>query len=299
MRSNYIAIIFISFYSIISTGFIGPFPGNNSGSGGGGGGGGTPGGTSGQVQYNNAGVFGGFGNWNGTKLTVPGNLLLSGTNTILDALNVKSIDANNHAIDDSSGNIVVDGINTCLNYPSGGPPMLCWGSAAGVTFPDNIGLGGITIIDTNNLLLQNGNGPVVDWLNLLMENIFGVAVDFSGTQNLGAGISFDSSNNVFFQVSETTPIVKNIAAQTTLTGTAGTAKCSEPEQGSSYKKVICYLSGFTGTGISADTYTFPTGFTNTPYVYGATAIVAGSTATASTIKFSLTLQTGFVFAEGY
>ena len=35
---------------------------------GGGGGGGTPGGTSGQIQYNNASAFGGFGNWDGSAI---------------------------------------------------------------------------------------------------------------------------------------------------------------------------------------------------------------------------------------
>src|SRR5262245_37325871 len=34
-----------------------------------GGGGGTPGGTSGQVQFNNAGAFGGFGNWDGSRFS--------------------------------------------------------------------------------------------------------------------------------------------------------------------------------------------------------------------------------------
>src|SRR5262245_7432336 len=36
-----------------------------------GGGGGTPGGSSGQVQFNNAGAFGGFGAWDGARLDVP------------------------------------------------------------------------------------------------------------------------------------------------------------------------------------------------------------------------------------
>lgn len=36
------------------------------------GGGGTPGGTSGQVQYNNSGAFGGFGSWNGSTLAITG-----------------------------------------------------------------------------------------------------------------------------------------------------------------------------------------------------------------------------------
>jgi hypothetical protein len=44
---------------------------------GGGGGGGAPGGASGTVQYNNAGVFGGFGAWTGTALTIPGSVTIA------------------------------------------------------------------------------------------------------------------------------------------------------------------------------------------------------------------------------
>lgn len=36
------------------------------------GGGGTPGGATGDIQYNNAGAFGGFGDWDGTRMTVDG-----------------------------------------------------------------------------------------------------------------------------------------------------------------------------------------------------------------------------------
>jgi hypothetical protein len=58
--------------------------------GGGGGGGGTPGGANNSIQFNDAGTFGGFGTWDGTTLTDPGNFIaignisaanLSGTNT--------------------------------------------------------------------------------------------------------------------------------------------------------------------------------------------------------------------------
>ncbi|MFO0886598.1 MAG: hypothetical protein U0894_20860, partial [Pirellulales bacterium] len=37
-----------------------------------GGGGGTPGGSTGQLQYNNAGAFAGFGSWDGSQLGVGG-----------------------------------------------------------------------------------------------------------------------------------------------------------------------------------------------------------------------------------
>ena len=39
---------------------------------------GLPVGTPGSVQFNNSGSFGGFGNWSGTALTVPGDLNISG-----------------------------------------------------------------------------------------------------------------------------------------------------------------------------------------------------------------------------
>lgn len=94
-----------------------------------------------------------------------------------------------------------------------------------------------------------------------------------------------------------TGAIGNAAPQTTLTGSAGTALCNQPFNGSTYKKVMIFLSGFTDTG--TQTYTFPTAFTNTPFVSGLAAGVSGATVTASTIKFTVTTQTGFVFLEGY
>lgn len=46
----------------------------------------SPGGTSGQVQYNNAGAFGGFGNWNGTTLAITG--AISTTTTLAVGTNL-------------------------------------------------------------------------------------------------------------------------------------------------------------------------------------------------------------------
>lgn len=51
-----------------------------------GGGGGSPGGTSGQVQYNNAGSFGGFGSWNGTTFAITG--AISSTTTLAVGTNL-------------------------------------------------------------------------------------------------------------------------------------------------------------------------------------------------------------------
>lgn len=48
--------------------------------------GGVPGGTSGQVQYNNSGAFGGFGSWNGTTLAITG--AISSTTTLAVGTNL-------------------------------------------------------------------------------------------------------------------------------------------------------------------------------------------------------------------
>lgn len=73
---------------------------NNSG-----GGGGTPAGSSGAVQFNNGGAFGGFGSWNGsTQLTIPGNIKFSSSSTalLLDLNNAQSIDVYGRSLSDSS-----------------------------------------------------------------------------------------------------------------------------------------------------------------------------------------------------
>jgi len=85
--------------------------------------------------------------------------------------------------------------------------------------------------------------------------------------------------------------------QTTLTGSAGTAICSQPLQSSTYKKVLIYLSGYTDTGTQS--YTYPTAFTQTPLVSGLAAGVAGATASTTAVKFTVTTLTGFVIVEGY
>jgi hypothetical protein len=102
--------------------------------------------------------------------------------------------------------------------------------------------------------------------------------------------------NIFLSNSITTPIVYNTAAQTTITGTVGTAMFSQPEQGVSYKKVIIYLNGYTNTG--TQNYTFPTAFVNTPVAVYTTA---GAVATIGTTTVSIvsTATTGFVILEGY
>ena len=143
------------------------------------------------------------------------------------------------------------------------------------------------------------------------SNITGASLtitDGNGTGTGGSGgINFQTAPAAASSSTPNTPAtyvsisnkgsINSAAPQTTLTGTVGTAICSQPFQGSSYKKAIIYLSGYTDTGTQI--YTFPTAFTNTPYVYGLSAGVSGATVSTTQITFATTTVSGFVFVEGY
>jgi hypothetical protein len=139
------------------------------------------------------------------------------------------------------------------------------------------------------------------------SSVIGTLTGFFGVQpTLGSNNAFLADNNTysgnfFLNQSGTNASVfggplNSAAAQTTLTAT-GTAICSQPLQGSSWKKVVVYLSGYTDT--AAQVYTFPTAFSHTPFISGLAAGVTGATVTTTTIAFTATNLTGFVFAEGY
>lgn len=132
------------------------------------------------------------------------------------------------------------------------------------------------------LKVANSVTPVINSINSL--NI--------QTNNGTTALSLDTSQNATI-----TGAVKISAPQTTLTGSAGTAICSQPSQGTSHKKAVIYLNGYTDTG--TQTYTFPTAFVKTPFLYGLAGGISGATVTTTTIKFTTTLLSGFVFAEGY
>ncbi len=105
------------------------------------GGGGSPGGSSGNIQYNNSGSFGGFGNWNGTGLTVASetvsniisastvNYIAIATDTIFSASTVFGnalIGENSWILNNNSGSGYILTSNTGATIFGGSEAFLGW-----------------------------------------------------------------------------------------------------------------------------------------------------------------------------
>ncbi len=89
-----------------------------------------------------------------------------------------------------------------------------------------------------------------------------------------------------------------ITGQATTNGDAGTAVSSQPFQGSTYKKFVVNLSGF--TSVAGIVIPFPTAFSNTPFMYGDAAATAIAVVTTTTISLTTAgVISGNIIIEGF
>jgi hypothetical protein len=193
----------------------------------------------------------------------------------------------------------------CSNDGTGNPGT--W-----VPCPTSSG-GGDTITSPNSSLSVGGtaSSTTLD-LNLAHSNTWTAVQNFSATNGIGMGaglITFNGSNHfVFNHVVDTGAngvvaggIFAN-ATQTTVNGsTSGSAIFSQPESGTSYKRIVIYLNALVGTAA----FTYPAAFTHSPNVSFGTqtsptpltnANISAISATAITVTGT---GTGFIILEGF
>ena len=123
-------------------------------------------------------------------------------------------------------------------------------------------------------------------------------IEPSGAQE-GTNTTYTSlSTQIFATI---IPSLVNLSTPTnTLIGTsAGNVIWNMPYQGTGYKKAIFYLNGYENTTATAQTITFPTAFTYTPYIITSISGVSATT-TALTLPTSMTATaTGYIIVEGF
>lgn len=140
-----------------------------------GGGGGSPGGSNGQLQFNNSGAFGGFGSWNGSLMTVPQATISSQLNTPL----ISGSNGGNTFVDmvfdqiydETSGNLSIDWNARKLYKSDGATVALDWSTTGPFVLP-SLTAGSALYSDGTTIAQDNANyfyDPTLHFLGLKLN----------------------------------------------------------------------------------------------------------------------------------
>jgi hypothetical protein len=169
------------------------------------------------------------------------------------------------------------------------------------TSAGNKQIAGVVVLDTRYLKLSGGTmtGNIVMTTDTYIGPTSTTGIYFKsgnvgiGTTNPGKLLSVGAN----LWQADVNGIQWNNGVQTTVNGsTSGTFKWSMPFQGSAYKKLVIYFNAITDAGT---TVTYPTAFTQTPHIYGATGAVALLTSNTTTLTIAASVAaSGVAFVEG-
>ena len=196
------------------------------------------------------------------------------------------------------------------------------------TFEENCTLVFTPSVKADNIRIVGGQLPQTYFSqsssipvdNLTYTGVYFPAFTAASTQNADTFVNANDApvtvivrggvfeNGTFF--SHGTGYTFNIAnlkgyndAQTTVAGTsAGSFVAAMPVQEPTYKKVVVWLNGYENDTTTAQTYTFPMGFTETPAVTTNSASVPGVSVSKSTLSLApdtTTAYTGWIIVEGF
>lgn len=132
------------------------------------------------------------------------------------------------------------------------------------------------------------NSDVINANGTITGNVLSSSTSINGGTLNVTDVNTDNVNNV--------NIINMTTEQFIRTGTTGNLICSQPFQGTSYKKVVIFLDSFNGT----NSFTYLTAFSKVPFITSSSsASYVTSLSTTSVTVTTASSTSTFIILEGF